>query len=240
MSRTLICHGCHNILGAGAHQGSAIGKSRCTIPHSLLCKGGILECESWRACPEGYIYNPDVEIQSFTGLTDTLDPSGFQPNTLRRSTPAGSTQSMAGVGISSHTLVSRPDPTDPSKEPETISNADQERLRRQAAGEGARQKEAGQNRVNFHQPIVQQNTEPAGNLIQNSTDAILSGLPPHIMAQIRDFRAANQQANEVRDRPAEPTFNITDLRSDNQMREQVRVRQCEEKDPFISSRPNCI
>ena len=219
MSRTLICHGCHTVLGSGAHQGSAIGKSRCTMTHSLLCKGGIAESESWRACPDGYLYNPDVEVISYTGLTETLDPSGFHPNVMRRSTPAGSSQSLAGVENVSQTLVNRPNPNNPSLEPTLNSNADQERLRRQAAGEGARRKDTGQGRDNPQHL----SSESQGNLIQSSTDALLSGLPAHIMAQIRDFRAANQQANEVRDRPDEPNINITHLRSDNQLREQVEL-----------------
>ena len=61
----------HSILGDGAHQGSAIGKVKCTFSHSLSCKGGIRENESWRACPEGYVYNPEAEYQFQTGLTDT-------------------------------------------------------------------------------------------------------------------------------------------------------------------------
>ena len=41
----------------------------------------------------GYQYNSDVEIVSYTGFTETLNPSGYIPN-LRRSTPAGSNQSL--------------------------------------------------------------------------------------------------------------------------------------------------
>ena len=58
---------------------------------------------------------------------------------------------------------------------------------------------------------------------KNKTDALLSGLPEHIMAQIREFRASNQFSNEVRDRMEEPTFNINHLRSDNDLREQVET-----------------
>ena len=50
-----FCHGCHGPLGEGAHIGSAVGKLRCTFTHSSLCKGNIVEDESWRACPRGYV-----------------------------------------------------------------------------------------------------------------------------------------------------------------------------------------
>ena len=58
--RTQTCHGCHRPLGDGAHQGSATGKNRCTLPHYFLCKGGIVDTISWKACPEDYIFDPNL------------------------------------------------------------------------------------------------------------------------------------------------------------------------------------
>ena len=55
MDRVVVCHGCHMIIGQGAHQGSAIGKNKCTFPHSIFCKGGVKEDESWKACHTGKI-----------------------------------------------------------------------------------------------------------------------------------------------------------------------------------------
>ena len=35
ISRMNTCHGCHGPVGEGAHVGSAVGKSRFTLPHSF-------------------------------------------------------------------------------------------------------------------------------------------------------------------------------------------------------------
>ena len=56
MSRTLICHGCHTVLGEGAHQGSAIGKARCVMPHSLLCKGNYSRIRVMESLPCGLCF----------------------------------------------------------------------------------------------------------------------------------------------------------------------------------------
>ena len=47
----MVCHGCHGPVGGGAHVGSATGKNHCRFLHSSTCQGGIVEDESWRACP---------------------------------------------------------------------------------------------------------------------------------------------------------------------------------------------
>ena len=47
----MVCHGCHGPVGGGAHVGSATGKNHCRFLHSSSCQGGIVEDESWRACP---------------------------------------------------------------------------------------------------------------------------------------------------------------------------------------------
>ena len=46
-SRMAVCHGCHGPMGGGAHQGSAPGKGVCSHPHSIFCKGGVVENLSW-------------------------------------------------------------------------------------------------------------------------------------------------------------------------------------------------
>ena len=91
--RSKICHGCHGELGNGAHPGSATGKERCTLPHSLRCLGNIVETDSWRACPSDYTLNPDALYSGATGFENTLDPSAFLPDRQVRSTPAGSARS---------------------------------------------------------------------------------------------------------------------------------------------------
>ena len=227
MSRTVICHGCHTILGEGAHQGSVIGKSRCVLPHSLLCKGGISENESWRACPAGYVYNPDVEVQSYTGFTDTLDPSVFHNGALRRSTPAGSNQSLNAIG--GQTLTNGINLNGHAQESGLTNSTERERLirlRRQANGEGAFSKSTVVDSQPSH-GLQGAGSAPVGNssngiLNHNTSDPGLADLPLHIMDQIRKFRASNQQANEMIDRQEDqPDFNITHLRSDKNLREQV-------------------
>ena len=223
MQRVHVCHGCHATLGNGTHQGSAIGKAKCTFPHSVFCKGGIVENESWRACPEGYIYNPDVEIQSYTGLTDTLDPSGFQPGALRRSTPAGSTHSLEEQS----TVVRNQDSQSQVSDIER-----QDRLLRQASGEGARARTVVVSEASVHcSPTETRNK-------QGSNDGI-NDLPPHILAQIQDFRSRNQASNEARDRPVS-NFNIGHLRSNQGLREQVEVgvNVLREKIPSLAAAPS--
>ena len=73
------CHGCHLQMGQGAHQGSAPGKNHCTLPHSLSCQGGVVEDDSWRACPDGYVYHGQVVPGS--GFVDTMNQSQFLSST---------------------------------------------------------------------------------------------------------------------------------------------------------------
>ena len=63
MSRLAQCHGCHGWLGGGLHVGSAIGKNVCNFQHSSLCRGGILENDSWKACPLDFVPAVDDYVQ---------------------------------------------------------------------------------------------------------------------------------------------------------------------------------
>lgn len=51
----MVCHGCHGEIGSGAHIGSATGKNLCRFLHSPYCQGGVVEDETWRACPQNYV-----------------------------------------------------------------------------------------------------------------------------------------------------------------------------------------
>ena len=86
------CHGCHRPLGDGYHQGSYTGKAKCILTHYELCKGGIQDDDSWRACPENYIFNPNIVTN--TGFESTLRQSDFISPSIYWSTPAGSTTSL--------------------------------------------------------------------------------------------------------------------------------------------------
>ena len=86
------CHGCHGPIGQGMHMGSAPGKQPCTLAHSLYCRGGIIEDESWRACPQGYQFDPSIELANGPGLEETLSTQDFHSSAwgggLVNSTPA--------------------------------------------------------------------------------------------------------------------------------------------------------
>ena len=66
-------------MGQGAHQGSAPGKNLCTLPHSLNCPGGVIENDSWRACPDGYVFHGQTVPES--GFVSTMNMSGFMSST---------------------------------------------------------------------------------------------------------------------------------------------------------------
>ena len=76
---TMICHGCHMQMGQGAHNGSAPGKALCTLPHSVSCLGGIIEDNTWRACPPGYAHHGQTVPTS--GFQDTLSMTDFMSST---------------------------------------------------------------------------------------------------------------------------------------------------------------
>ena len=82
-----VCHQCHGPIGDGAHQGSAFGKGVCSFNHSHFCRGGVPENDSWAPCPQGYSFNPDLDLASGTGFESTLGVSNFQ-NGPTSSTPA--------------------------------------------------------------------------------------------------------------------------------------------------------
>ena len=98
----MICHGCHLQVGQGAHQGSAIGKNLCTLPHSLNCPGGIVEDNSYRACPPGYVFHGQLFPES--AFLNTMNQSEFMS-----STPATSQAVLSTVGslLPDHRLPAR-------------------------------------------------------------------------------------------------------------------------------------
>ena len=113
---SMVCHGCHGIIGNGAHVGSQTGKNLCTREHSPTCPGGIFNDNSWKACPVGYI--PGMRM-SETGFEQTMDTVDFNPgNFFSSSTPS--------VGQTAQT-----------------SENDLLRFHRQAQGEGVRERRPG-------------------------------------------------------------------------------------------------
>ena len=227
--RSKICHGCHGELGNGAHTGSATGKDRCTLPHSLRCLGNIIETDSWRACPSDYQLNPDALYMGATGFENTLDPSAFRPDGQARSTPAGSgssTPTGQQVGDQANVL--------PGFDAESESRP-----------LGARSKNHTQSldqplgatvNVNRLPQQIQRTSGYDGNFVPNAQYE--GDLPPYIQRQIDDFRASNQAANSVPDRPNN-NFTIADLRKDKILREQVEygIHDLREQIPSLSRAP---
>ena len=78
--RMPTCHGCHGPMGHSQHQGSAPGKDVCTLPHSMYCRGGVIEDLSWSACPPHYQYNTDLDLASATGFESTMSDTAFGPS----------------------------------------------------------------------------------------------------------------------------------------------------------------
>ena len=87
----VTCHGCHGRMGQGQHQGSAPGKIPCTLPHSFYCRGGVIEDVSWRACPTGYVFDPNVDLAAGPGFENTLGSMNFQPPSQNQHGPGFST-----------------------------------------------------------------------------------------------------------------------------------------------------
>ena len=98
VNRMVTCHGCHGPIGQGQHQGSELGKLKCNLPHSLYCRGGVVEDESWRGCPIGYQYNPSIDLASNgVGFERTMHSYEFQSQYQPTMDPAFSTPAN-GVG----------------------------------------------------------------------------------------------------------------------------------------------
>ena len=100
--RMVTCHGCHGPIGQEQHQGSVLGKTNCTLPHSMYCRGGVIDDVSWRACPSGYQYNSNIDLASNgPGFESTMSSFDFQPQRDWSDGPAFSTPAIAGE---EHTL----------------------------------------------------------------------------------------------------------------------------------------
>ena len=166
---SMICHGCHGMMGAGMHSGSATGKNNCKFKHSLSCPGNIAEDDTWKACPPGH--KPGF-MSSDTGFEQTLEPGDFVPPTgLQSSTPSlvpRQLQSVENVEI---------------HQPQT-SVADILRFQRQANGEGVR-------------PRVIQETERFPGMVPFGDSQPSQALPQGLEQEVAALRALNQQAERI-------------------------------------------
>ena len=180
----VTCHGCHGRIGQGQHQGSATGKILCTLPHSFYCRGGVVEDVSWRACPTGYIFDPNVDLAGGPGFESTLGSLNFQPQSQHSqghgpvfSTPIFQTTELA----QSDALVA----------PAQINPLFQVPYQNGSLG--------AVSRILSHEfPSV--------------TRDIVPHVPGIIQDRINEHRSGNQAASSSADRPA--GLDITDLRRD--------------------------
>ena len=68
------CHSCHGPIGGGAHSGSAPGKNICSHDHHPSCPGGVVEDDSYKACPVGYVYQ---QVLTESGFEQTMHSQDF-------------------------------------------------------------------------------------------------------------------------------------------------------------------
>ena len=223
-SRMPTCHGCHGSMGQGQHQGSAPGKDLCSLPHSVYCRGGVIEDASWRACPRGYQYNTNLDIANGTGFENTLGTQDFQlsqglQNGLVYSTPVVTNSSI--LNSVSTALPPSPGFLEQSRLG-AISRHRDDRL---------------PGRVTFSDPSAAprlpprtiQSTCASGNLpVTNErvngavggTDLLVHHqIPASIQTGIDIHRASNQIENETSNRPMGMT--IGDLRRNEILRTSV-------------------
>ena len=218
-SSAMFCHGCHGPMGQGLHNGSAPGKNVCSFVHSNLCKGGIPESDSFKACPDDYIYMATVPTNGFENTMNTVD---FQPTSNQQYGPGFSTPAVSG------------DPSDQFLTPQNqqlLSNSGQvtadqqraqdlDRLRRQAEGEGGRSRvtgvanlptttpDEGDHDVFTAPPAAPENGVQSGHITES------------IQRNIDSFRSENQNRDINLDR-IRTSPNITQLRRDSTLRADV-------------------
>ena len=207
-----VCHGCHGPMGNGQHNGSAPGKNHCLFSHSALCRGGFPETESWRPCPDGYVYMATVPTSGFESTMDTFD---FRPQNHQQLGHASSTPGMI-VGplppLYDHSHAQFVTPHGQLQGlglDQQLDVHDQDRLRRQALGEGARE------RTPRIVSLQYANSSSAPLLLPGqglAADAV--------QIQIDEHRATNQAQDDHLDRP-QTSPNITQLRANPDLRASV-------------------
>ena len=229
MSRLAQCHGCHGWLGGGLHVGSAIGKNVCTFQHSSLCRGGIVENDSWKACPTDFVPTednfggaPNLIPDHFTPLLtaaihEHLTPQPLDPN-LQPQTANGQSSQEFGIQEQYSSQYAR----DLVVGNEGTDISDVLRLQRQANGEGARSKviqERLPGRVWFGDEML-----PAG-----------------MEQAVTDHRSSNQHAlHESQYNAPLHGITITDIRNVPGLRDNVELHLVGIKDrtPVLSSAPS--
>ena len=171
------CHGCHALMGAGAHLGSATGKANCTFLHNPSCPGGIVEDVTWNACPQGYIFQGfDHTMSSQDFRTQNVEPAlSPAPTNHYNTSPVYATPSLSEEQV----------------------RQERERLARQQLGEGSRPKETSSTQVQQLDTEMQRNMDSHRALNQNQSTNVER--PPMEVLTITNLRADPEQQRVVSD-----------------------------------------
>ena len=201
VTEMVTCHGCHGPMGQGQHQGSAPGKNPCTLPHSFYCRGGVIEDVSWRACPFGYVFNPNVDLANGPGFESTLGSINFQPPNQHQTGPAFSTPVFQVNGGQQY--PSTVQPTTPHTAPvQTVPPGQISQHQDGSLGAVSRQPlgERFPGMIHMDSRRTLSNDFPPGTV------------PEIIQDRIDEHRSTNQAAGGLSDRPG--GIDITQLRRD--------------------------
>ena len=213
--RMPTCHGCHGPMGHSQHQGSAPGKDVCTLPHSMYCRGGVVEDLSWRACPPHYQYNTDLDLASATGFESTMSDTAFGPSQSQQqpglvySTPviAQTTPSRELVSLGARSRYND------DRLPGRVSFADQTG----ALLPPQLPPRSQQSSVTGAATSGTQLEPPVGGV--GSPQQVQHQIPVSIQTQIDNLRVGNQVENTIADKPDGMT--IRDLRGNEYLRSSV-------------------
>ena len=212
-----VCHQCHGPIGDGAHQGSAFGKGVCSFNHSHFCRGGVPENDSWAPCPQGYSFNPDLDLASGPGFESTLGVSNFQ-NGPTSSTPALANNNAPTVQQQfplTDSVIPAPPGTDSVQDPYPMADHPQttgDRYPGVMTGDWRR----------LEYPPSDPDTRVPGivSLEGGAADGATGGVPENIQHQIESHRAVNQNNGQYSDRPY-GDLEISTLRRDPALRVDV-------------------
>ena len=132
---------------------------------------GISEDDSWRACPIGYQYNPDLDLANGPGFEQSMNTLDFQPGNVHQ--PASSTPA------SQQNLL-----------PPIAPNRNLGAIRRQ-----------GTDRIPGMMSGMGSDTDIPPPLPPRPSPQFQQQLPDDVQHQINEHRAANQAENERSNRP---------------------------------------
>ena len=222
----VTCHGCHGPIGQDQHKGSATGKQYCTLKHSVYCRGGVVEDESWRACIPGYTYDANLDLVNGPGFESTLNTFNFQPSNMQQQGPAFSTPAVPSSGDQQQQFVPLTAPT-VSSHHSVLPNPHMEQ---QSGSLGAISRHPvpdrfpGMVNLGSRRTLPTDFPPPGTNgavSLSPTTQASVEGttfqqIPESIQSNIDIHRAVNQAESEKTNEPY--GINITHLRKDPELR----------------------